>query len=154
MFSVGGRDRKALDTARTMIETEQASCAVIRDGEIIHSADGRGIAPLLNLLDNSPEKLSGSLVVDRIIGRAAAMVLTCGRARAVYALTISRAGLEYLESHGIGVAFDRRIDLISNRTGDGVCPLEHSVLDINDPQKGIAKLRDTIKQLAAGRPQS
>ena len=140
---------KALKKARALIKKGSVSCVAIKNEEIIHTADGRGVSPLIALLDASPELLKGSLIVDRIIGKAAAMVLTCGGAGAVYGLTMSVAAEDYLASRGIGAQYDNLIETITNRAGDGVCPLERSVFDIDDANEGLARLRETMAELRA-----
>lgn len=138
---------KAVKKARALIKKGSVSCVIVKDEEIIHTADGRGVSPLITMLDTSPELLKYSLVVDRIIGKAAAMVLVCGGAQAAYGLTMSRAAEGYLLSHGIGAQYDNLIETITNRAGDGVCPLERSVFDIDDANEGLARLRETMAEL-------
>lgn len=140
---------KAVKKARALIKKGSVSCVIIKNEEIIHTVDGRGVSPLITLLDTSPELLEGALVVDRIIGKAAGMVLVCGGAGAAYGLTMSRAAEDYLLSHGIGAQYDSLIETISNRAGDGVCPLERSVFDIDDAHEGLARLRETMAALRA-----
>lgn len=128
------------------------SCVVAQNGQIIHEADGRGVSPLLRLYDNDPGKLSGALIVDKVIGKAAAMILVLGGAKQVYGETMSRAGEDYLRQHGIATGHGRCVDVIRNRTRDGICPIEKSVLEIEDPHQGLDVIRQTIQELmrAAG----
>ena len=37
--------------------------------------------------------------------------------------------------------------MISNRTGDGLCPLERAVADIDDEAQAYEKLKETIAKL-------
>ena len=142
---------EARDEACRMIESGEVSCVLIKDGKVINKADGRGVRPLIQYYDNNPDMMKGALVVDRIIGRAAAMILVAGGAGSVYGLTMSRSGMEYLCAHGISCSCGRCIDIISNREGNGICPLERTVMDIEDPVEGIAALRKTIAELMAAK---
>lgn len=138
---------KALEEAKRLVQTPGTSMVLVKDDQIIYKADGRGVKPLLEAYETAPELMKGAVVVDKIIGKAAAMIAVLAEVQAVYGITTSQAGSDFLKKNGIEHAYDRKIDLISNREGSGICPLERSVLDEEDPQKGYEKLRSTIKEL-------
>ncbi len=138
---------EAFAEAKRLIAAPGTSVVMIRDGRIIHQADGRGVKPLLEAYENQPEVLNGSLVVDTLIGKAAAMILVLGGVHSVHGTTMSEAGAEYLKKRGIPLSYDRKIELISNREGTGVCPLERSVMELDDPKEGYEKLKETVCQL-------
>jgi len=148
MGSGDGAFRQALE----MIRAQGISCVVIRGGQVIHTADGRGVAPLLDLYHNGREKLQGSLVVDRVIGKAAAMILTLGEAGSVYGEVMSVPGRDYLAGRGITCQYGQIVDVIAGQDGTGMCPIEASVLDEDDPQEGLGAMTRRIAELrkAAG----
>ena len=139
--------------ALKLINQGKSSCVIIRGCSIIHTADGRGVSPLLKAYANEPEILLNAFVVDKIIGKAAAMILVLGRVSRVYGLIMSAAGREYLERHGITAEFGRCVDVIKNRELNGTCPIEKSVIDIDDPREGLTAMNAAIKELmnSAGR---
>ena len=136
-----------LDEALRLIQGGTISCVIIKDSAIVHTADGRGVSPLLNILDQEPDKLKDAFVVDKIIGKAAAMVLVLGGASRVYGLVMSVSGQEYLESRGVITEYGQCVDAISNRDNTGVCPIEKSVIDIDDPQEGKRVIGETMDRL-------
>jgi len=136
-----------LAQAREMIGKEGTSCVVIREGKIIHSADGRGVSPLLMLYNMDREKLRGSCVVDRVIGKAAAMILDLGKVNSVYGGIMSHAAQGYLSERGIPFLYGQSVDLITDQTGEGICPIENSVLSINEPEAGLAAMTNRIAEL-------
>lgn len=138
---------RAVEQARNIIRRQQISCVVIQNDKIAYQADGRGVKPLLYLYENEPEKLENAVVVDKIIGKAAAMILVLGGAKYVYGEVMSAAGLAYLQSKNISTGYGRCVDMISNRTGNGICPIEQSVLDEDDAVQGLGKIKDTVTQL-------
>lgn len=133
------------------IKSREYSCIVIKESEIIHRADGRGVKPLLDLYEseNGREILKGACVADKIVGKAAAMILTLGKADYVYGEIMSKAAREYLEQQGINYGFGRCVEIISNRLGNGMCPIEDSVMHIDDPEEGLSAIKTRIKQLAS-----
>ena len=143
------QEKQVLEEAIARIDAATASCVLIRQGEIIHQTKGFGIAPLLQLYQTKPQLLWQATVTDKIVGKAAAMILVLGGVQRVHALTISAAAREYLEAHNISVSFLRCVDVISNRKRDGICPIERSVLEISDPGEGLLRIQETLAALQA-----
>lgn len=135
------------EKAKRMIKSRQASCVIIKDNKIVRTAIGQGIAPLISVYENEPEILKDAFVVDKVIGKAAAMMMILGGAKRVYGEIMSAAACDYLTDRGCRVDYGERIDVISNRSGDGMCPLENSVLDTDDPETGYHLLKETICRL-------
>jgi hypothetical protein len=138
-----------MNEALQRIRCGSASCVVVSKGQIIHAADGRGVSPLLKLYGDAPEKLKNSFVLDKIVGKAAAAILILGGARKVYGEIMSAAARDYLIQHNISPKYDRVVDAIANRSGDGICPLELSVSDVDDPKECLARITETIKSFVA-----
>ncbi|MGI6145577.1 MAG: DUF1893 domain-containing protein [Clostridia bacterium] len=137
----------SLEKAKQMIKDGKASCVIIKNDKIIRTLSGQGVSPLLLIYENEPEILQGAFVVDKVIGKAAAILLVLGGAKGVYGLIMSAAARDYLGAHGYQVNFGKIINSIVNRTGDGMCPLENSVLDIDNPEIGYHMLKETLKRL-------
>lgn len=137
----------ALIQAKVLITQGSCGCVIIRNGTIVHTGKGRGVSPLIHLYEEKRELLFGSSVVDKIIGKAAAIILVLGGVSKVHGLTMSIAAKDYLTKHGIAVSYDRLIDVIANRNRDGICSVERSVLHLDDPAEGLSCIRNTIKQL-------
>lgn len=135
------------EKAKRMIRNWQASCVIIKNNKIIHTASGQGIAPLISVYESNPDFLKDAFVVDKVIGKAAAIILILGGAKKVYGEFMSTAACDYLSARDCEIDYGERISVISNRSGDGICPLENSVLDTEDPETGYRLLKETISQL-------
>ena len=142
-------NQEAIAKAVAGIKAGEFGCALIKNNVIIHKGVGKGVTPLLELASTEEglKKLENALVVDRIIGRAAAMLVVLGKVKYAYGLTMSKSGEEYLKANGIEVKSDRVVDAISDRTGRGICPMERSVMEIDDPMEGYEKLQETLAHL-------
>ena len=125
------------------------SCLLVKDEKIVYAADGRGVSPLIKAYQDQAQPLKGAAVFDKIIGKAAAMIVVLGGATSVYGEIMSDAAYRYLCAHGIHAQYKTSIPFIVNRTGTGLCPLESSVLEIEDAALGYARLLETIKALMA-----
>lgn len=136
-----------LSDAKKLIGSGAATCVVMRDGLIVRQASGKGVKPILGFWENEPKVLSGAQVADKIIGKAAAMLLTLADVQYIYGEVMSVAARAYLQRCGIAFSYGRCIDVISNRAGNGICPLEQSVADIEDPEEAYLVLKATIAKL-------
>ena len=67
--------------AQTRIRKNQASCILIKGGKVVTQEVGRGLAPLLTVLDRYPEAMKDGIIVDKVIGKAAAAIIICGQAQ-------------------------------------------------------------------------
>lgn len=117
---------------------EAASVAAV-DGVIVAREQGRGVQPLLKLLDAG--KLRRALVVDKVIGRAAAAICLAGRVRKVHALVMGEDAAALLHAHGVLATADRTVPRILNRDQSASCPLEARVEKLEDPAQMVEALR-------------
>ncbi|MBR4462410.1 MAG: DUF1893 domain-containing protein [Erysipelotrichaceae bacterium] len=106
-----------------------------------------GIKPVLMKLNEKIDYFKDLDVADKIVGKASAMLLTLSGVRSVYALTLSKAGLEIFEKYHIPYAYDELTDYIVNRTGDGMCPMEMTVKEIDDLQDAYLALKNKVQEM-------
>lgn len=139
----------ALKQAKEEIISGEHTCILIKNGDIIHRDNGRGVSPILRVLEmpEGAELLKGAYVADKIIGKAAAMLLVLGNAEYVYGELMSEAGKEFLERNNVPYDFGDVVKNINNFKGDGICPIEKSVLDVDVPEKAYDIIKATILSL-------
>lgn len=142
---MGRRKMDSLQSAINLIKEETATCVVMKDHKIIKTISGQGIAPVIDLYEQGV--LKDAFVADKIIGKAAAMIMVLGGVKEVYGKVMSRAGKEFLESRGVKVSYGQCIDMISNRAGNGICPMERTVMEIEEPAEALAALKETLATL-------
>ena len=127
---------------------EGAVLVVTKGGESKISR-ASGIAPLMGLLADDSDFLRGSSVVDRVVGRAAALLMLHGGVRELHAVLISVPAIAALESHGMPFTYDEKTPCIRNRTKDGNCPMESACLDTDDPAEAHGILKKKIAEMRA-----
>lgn len=120
-----------------------------KNNENIKMISGMGVKPFMQVIGEDSTLITGANVYDKVIGKAAAMLCVKYGAVEVYGECMSVSGFDFLTAHGITATYGQLVPFISNRTGDGMCPLENSVIDITDPAEGEDKIRATIKILMA-----
>lgn len=150
VFSTEGfikmKKENAIQSAKNLIGQGKATCVIVKQGKIINIESGRGVKPIIAMYEQGI--LTDAVVVDKIIGKAAAMILVLGGAKACYGLTMSRAAVEYLKAHGVHAEYDVLTEHIINRKGDGICPMEQTVAELDDPQEALVALKAKIQELA------
>ena len=122
---------------------KNGTLAVI-NGESVFVYHERGIKTLLDILMGGPALLEGAIVADKVVGKAAALLMVKGGVKEVYAETISESALEVFRSHQIPATFGASVPRIMNRAGTGPCPMESAVTEINDPQTAFEALKQKV----------
>lgn len=142
-------DADVLAEAKSLIERGKTAVVLVKGGVIVASHSGRGLSPLLNLMDRYPEDFRGAWVIDKVIGRAAAGICAAGGAKRVHGLLMSDDAAAYLGKAGIGHSRDAGTEKILNRAKDGRCPLELSVDGLEEPGAMVVAIRKRIAELRA-----
>lgn len=132
------------------LQQEQLSClALIGNRE--YTSTLKGIAPLLKPLRENPDFFKEAIVVDRVIGKSAAFLLIKGQIKSIHALIISQHALTLLNKHHIEVTYDKLVPYIINNTNTGMCPMEASVLDLEDPELAFQTLIAKVQEMSQPR---
>lgn len=133
-----------LDIAVRAVD-EGASVAVAKGGRLLVSRAGHTVRPLIEALDEAGEESRGAVVADKVLGRAAALVLIASGVLVVHGVVMSDHGREALESAGIKYSYGRLVAFIANRTGDGMCPVEQMSLGFDEPAAFVVAIRQKFQ---------
>lgn len=129
-----------------LAENSNYTCVLCRGKETL-TATKKGIAPMMEFLDSGAD-LHGFCAADRIVGKAAALLFVLAGVVDVYAEVITKEAVSILENVGIGVSFGTCTEHIINRERTGLCPMELTVREIDDPEKARFEIRKTMQRLA------
>lgn len=135
-----------LHFARTLLEKENYTCVICR-GEDVLTDRRRGVKPLMELLESGKD-LQGYSAADKVVGKAAAFLYCLLGVKALHAGILSEPALAVLENAGIPVEYGTLVPAIRNRAGDGFCPMETAVWDLDDPTLAPAAIRSTLQKLS------
>ena len=131
--------------ALSLLRENKLTCAICKGTEV-YTDTRRGVAPLLNWLDNGM-RFSGFCAADKVVGAGAAYLYVLLGVDEVYALVVSTRAKEVLCRYGIALHSEAQVPHIVNRTGDGICPIEQAVADAADPQDALARIRRRLQEL-------
>ena len=135
-----------LEQAKSLLLTSASTIAVVSNGEVFTSQE-RGVKPLLFLLKEKKEFLKDASVADKVIGKAAALLMVLGEIKEVHTLIISEPAIKVFENQKIKYFYDKKVERIVNRTGDGLCPMETLCIHIDDPQEALTKIIEKISKM-------
>ncbi len=136
------------EEAKQLLGTDGITCIVLKDGAEPLISRIRGVRPVIQWIEEGAD-LKDSAVFDTIVGRAAGMMYALAGAGFVYGRVMSRGGAAELEKAGIAHECGEPVEIIVNRQGTGMCPMEQSVAEISDPREALAALKAKIAQMQA-----
>lgn len=136
-----------LEKAKELRDEGGFTCVLHKDG-VTYTSTERGVVPLLKWLDEGLE-VKGFSAADKVVGKAAAMLFALLGVSEVHTYVMSEAALEELSHRGINGSCDILAKLIINRQGTGRCPMEETVMDIEDLSEAVAAIKMKLRELAA-----
>jgi len=134
-----------LNAYMNKLNRERLNLLIIKNNKRLYASKKGGMDPLLeaiNLL--GLQTLVGTTVIDKIVGKAAALLISYFKASDVYTKLLSRSAIEVLEKHGIRYKSERVVENIRKKDDTDICPFEKLVLEIEDPKEGYEKLRGEL----------
>ena len=121
---------------------------MLSDGREIVTSRERGVRPLVELI-KSGKDYSGYFAADKTIGKAAALLYAKLGVTRVYAFVMSEGGAEVCKRFGIFAEYATLTDKIINRKGDDICPMEKTVMNIDDPDAAFVAICKKLAELSA-----
>ena len=139
---------KDLELAKQILEDENQSLVVVKNGQVIYKSVDRGIKPMLTITNEFKEEASGSSIADKVIGKGAALLCVNLNIKEVYGDLMSQAGIDMLEKNKIKYEFKESCEYIKNREGTGYCPIEKLSMDVDEPRELLEKLKIFFASIA------
>lgn len=118
-----------------------------RNNIVFYTSNDIGVKPILSKINEDMNFYKNADIEDTIVGKAAACLYVLAKIKFVYAHTLSESAKIYLEKNNVSFKYDKLVKEIRNRTNTDMCPLEKSVIHIEDPDAAKIALENTIKEL-------
>jgi hypothetical protein len=135
---------KDLELAREVLSNTDSSIAVISNGKIWKQKKGDGIRPLLEAIEEMGDEIHDSIIGDRILGRASALLCRYAKAKGVYSPQGTKTGIALLIMGGVPCQVDELIPFIKNRDGDDLCPFEKLLKYVISPEGAYKILKEKV----------
>ncbi len=130
-----------LEIAKMRLKKNDLNLVITKEGKVIFETRKPGIDGFLEAIDELNQNLVASSVADRIVGVAAAMLFAYSQVASVFALTISKGGVNVLESNGIKYHFEKKVANILNHNRTEMCPFERAAIASKNSSEAYIKLK-------------
>ena len=131
------------------LEETGNSLMIYQNGELIFESSLKGIRPHLKAIDELGSRLESSLMVDKILGRAAAFLMIYGRAGEAIAAVLSTPGRRVLEKYNLKFSYAEEVPHIKMENGVIYCPFERMVQGIDDPDEAYRAIVEKMNSFRA-----
>jgi hypothetical protein len=137
-----------IQIAKSFLGKDGIVFVIVKNGELLFSSSKKGIQPFFDALKQYDRKeFLNCSIVDKVIGKAALLIAIYLGAKSVYTPLASRHALDAAKQFDIEFTADKIVPYIINWTNDGMCPMEKTVLDIDDPKEAFEKLRIMLDKI-------
>ncbi len=125
---------KSLLKAKNTMEEGGYSLVIVRDEKVLFVSYKGGVLGLMDALSRRIDLL-GSFASDKVVGKAASLLMLYGGIKGVYTPIISTKALEFLKERGIYVMADNTVPFIGHDKGV-MCQMEKLCWNIENPIEG------------------
>jgi len=129
------------------LERTGNSLMIYKGGHLIFQSSSKGISPHLEALESLGQALHGSVMADKIVGRAAALLIVHSGAAEAHAALVSTPGRQVLEQHGLAFTYAKETPHIKMENGRIYCPFEAMVQGISDPAEAYRAIAEKMRTL-------
>jgi hypothetical protein len=122
---------------------------VYERGELLYSSNKEKLVPWLEFIGMFSPYVRGTVVFDKIIGNAAALLAVKAGCRRVYSPVGSQLAGSTLEKYHIKYQFIQTVPYIRSNQNDDICPLEKLSLD-KGPDEFYESVREQLMEKVSG----
>jgi hypothetical protein len=125
-----------MDVYLSELESSGMSLIIHREGHVIFRSSSKGLLPHLEAIRRlGREALRGAVMADKIVGRAAALMMLYSLPSEVHAGIITIGGRRLLEGGGVRVFYSEEVEAVKVEDGEIYCPFESMVQGISNPEE-------------------
>jgi hypothetical protein len=133
------------ELAVSYLKENDCTLAFVRDGEVLFESRKKGIRPMYEALLSDVD-LTGAVLADRVIGRAAAILALSAGIRSLYTFVISESALAVCKEEKFSAfAYEEVSPFVMNRTRDDLCPIEKLSQGTDDPEMLMNRIEEFLR---------
>jgi len=132
-----------------ILEKTGNSLMIYKEGELFFESDLKGIRPHLKAINELGSELEGTLMVDKILGRAAAFLVIYSKAGEAISAVLSTPGKQVLDKYGLKYSYREEVPHIKLENGVIYCPFERMVQGIDDPVEAYTAIVEKMNSFKA-----
>ncbi len=135
---------KDINLARDSLLNSNSSIVIVKNGVLLTKKSGNGIRPLLDTIQELKKEMNGSIIGDKILGKASALLCIYGKVKGVYSPQSTESAISLLSREDIIYETDKIIPYVKNKYGDDICPFEKMIENIEQPIEAYKILKGRI----------
>lgn len=139
-----------LELAREyLLADNELSIVIAKEGKIIAKEKGKGIKPLLIIIDKLGYKLKEASIADRVLGKAAVALSLNEGVKYFYGSVVSEKAIEYLVNKKVdlkNIEAETIVPYILNQKHTDMCPVEKLTMDIENVTDMKVVLKDFLRE--------
>ena len=129
--------------AKTTLISKNSTCVIADGSGIIFVDFNHGVSPLIKFI-NQKNPGTQFYLVDKVIGKAAALLCVKANIKFVHAFVISTPACKIFNIYGVSYSFDAEVPTIQNRNKNGLCPMEKLSKGVETPDEMYFKVVDWL----------
>lgn len=126
------------------LNNSEYSLIIVKDDKIVYKSKKESVGSIVGLLENHSQLLKESIVADKIIGRAVAMICDYSSVQFCYGKIVSSGAVDIFEKRNLDYKAENIVKAIKNRDNTDLCPIEKLTLDVDDSEEGIKRIKEFI----------
>ena len=135
---------KDMELAREVLSTTDYSVAVISFGKIWKHKTGDGVRPIIEAIEEMGEDIYDSVIGNRLLGKASALLCRYAKAKAVYSPQGTKTGIALLIMGGIPCQVDELIPQNVIAETENNLPFERLLKDVTSPEEAYNVLKEKV----------
>ncbi len=126
---------------------DEYTCVIrnVNTGEVVFNSKLNGVRPMVEFRLNhwnAHYETQSFMLIDRIIGLAAAKIAVYIGVVEIFTPIISKVALEYLESKGVKLEYGEVVANIMRKDGSDICPMEKAVTTTTSELEAFEMIKD------------
>lgn len=135
---------KDMNLARNILSNEDYSIVIVRNEKILSYKEEDGIKQILELIDELGNYIIGTVVGERILGKASAFLCRYSKVGGVYTSKATKTAIAILIIGGIPCQADELIPFIGENYSNYLSAFEKMLKDVESPEEAYNILRDYV----------
>ncbi len=125
-----------MDLEKVQKILKNKSFVAVKKGSVVFESEDKGLKPFIDAIDSAD--LEGSLMGDRMIGKASALLACYSKACMLYAPRIAEEALAYLNRERIKIEYEEIVNMRE-------CVYDKALKGVEDPEKAYVIIKGMMK---------
>ena len=131
-----------LEIAKKLLSERKLTLCIVKNGCVVFESRTQGIAPLVDAVAGSKDRLEDSSAADKVVGKSVAWLCVYAGLKAIYASVVSADAVKLLKKYSIHLEYGLLVENILRADREGICPFEQLMINVTDPVDAYRKLEN------------